>query len=177
MGYGSNPTALRGGASGAASRSTTKAGGGKVIVLGIPGIDKKLKQLSLLLQKQLIRKAMRESLRPVKAAVYAMEREGHLTTGFTSENVQLRSGKRKKNRITAQVIIGEGWYKGATFYAAFEEYGHFVGSRALVYRNYHEGSHRMERAFNQTAQQAKADCEWMIRLAVDHAVNQLGKGN
>jgi hypothetical protein len=154
-----------------------KAGGGKVIVLGIPGIDRALKQLPLNLQKKVIRKAMRESLRPVKAAVYHQETEGHLATGFTAENVALRAGKSKKRgRIAMQVIIGEGWYLGATFYAAFEEFGHFIGSRNLSYRTFHAGSHRMERAFAQTAEQAKADCEWKLRLGVDHEVSLLGKG-
>ena len=156
-----------------------KAGKGKVIVLGLPEIDRKLKQLTPALEKKVIRDAVRASLWPVQQAV---KQAAPVASGATRGAVKVRVPKgRRKGKIRAQVIIGEGDYKGHQFYAAFVEFGHDevrggrrgTGGGKVVGRK--EGTHFMEQAFDRTAEAAKEDCENRILSGADMVIRNLGK--
>lgn len=54
-------------------------------------------------------------------------------TGTLAENIRIRKKvQRKKGFAGAEVIVGNGWYKGATFYGAFIEFGHKTVSGSIV---------------------------------------------
>lgn len=92
----------------------------QVVLTGDAELNRKLQALKSTKAKQAIRKASRESLRPVlsSAKSNAPKRSGALRKG-----IKLRALKRSRSRIGAQVTAS------GTVYGAFQEYGWKVGRR------------------------------------------------
>lgn len=132
-----------------ASRS---AGSGRSFVItGVLELDWALKELPIRLGKKVIRQAIRQALRPVKAAV---EANAPVDTGKLKSKVRIRAGKGKKGTIKLVVRIGEGDFAGQTFYAAMVEYG----------TSKQPGQHYMLRAYESTRIQARDEA---IRLILE----------
>lgn len=113
----------------ARKRPKRKAGGGQVVVLGVPKIDRALSRLSAKMQRTATRRAIRTALKLVEDGA---KRRVPVDSGLTRNNISVRPGKpKRRGQIVVEVMIGEGDYKGQTFYAAFIEYGHKQGSRKL----------------------------------------------
>lgn len=78
--------------------------------------------------KAVIRKALRAAAKVTQG--YAI-RSSPYKTGATQAAIKVRATKRSRKFIGMNVMIGSGWFKGKTFYAAFVELGHFAGKRRL----------------------------------------------
>ena len=82
----------------------------------------------------------------------------HAPTGATSmvkQNIKIRAGKRKKDRIAINVQIGEGDFQGKEFYGAFPEYGTKGSGRgAKDHKGGQPAQHFMQRAFEEKGQDA-----------------------
>lgn len=87
---------------------------------GNKNVEKALNALAPTIAKKVLRKAMRQALQPTKRAV---QDEAPVESGFTRKSVKLRAFKGSRKRIRMIVTIGEGFYLGKTYYAAFVEYG------------------------------------------------------
>lgn len=122
-----------------------------------------MKDLERKFQVKILRKAMREGCKVVTMQVKANAHNmlNKFATGTTAKAVKTRAMKRKKGRIGYLAQIGEGAYKGKTFYASFIENGYWItrkvgGTKTKITKV--APTHFMQRA----AQQAK-----------DHAVESL----
>src|SRR5690349_7604164 len=84
-------------------------------------------------------------------------------SGATKAAIKVRAGKRKRGVARINVSISAGDYKGDTFYAAMEEFGHKIGSRALGdSRKQYPGSLYMQRAYDEAGPSAKAEAMRVI---------------
>jgi HK97 gp10 family phage protein len=145
-------------------------------ITGIKELDTALKQLEPKLQKKVLRQAMRESLKPVRSAVKAEAPVGE--TGDLAKSVKIKSGKRKKDTIRLNVQIGAGDFKGATYYAAFVEYGHHIGSRKLGdARTLQPANDYMKRAFDQTKEQARETARRLILAGIEREASKGASGH
>jgi HK97 gp10 family phage protein len=135
----------------------------KLYVQGVAEINKALRQLAPKIQKKVLRQSIRKALKPVKAAVEAEAPIGE--TGQIKANVKIKSGKRQKDTLRLNVVIGAGDFKGDQFYASFVEYGHHIGSRTLGdARAFYEGNDFMKRAFDRTKDQATSEVRRLILI-------------
>lgn len=102
---------------------------GTVIIIGIPAIDRRLKRLPGVVQKKIVRKAMRVGMKLMASEVKS---QVPVDTGLTKANVKVRAvKKRKRGQIEIEVKIGgdPGLYKTSAagekvFYPAIVEYKH-----------------------------------------------------
>jgi HK97 gp10 family phage protein len=88
---------------------------------GVEEVVRKLQSIEPKLQKQALRKAVREG-----AKVIQREAEANVPvdTGQLREAIKIRAPKkRKKGRISTLVQVGKGDFRGDTFYGAMIEYG------------------------------------------------------
>jgi HK97 gp10 family phage protein len=91
-------------------------------IRGLKEITRAFDVLPDRLAKKVLRQAIRKALRPIFAEVVAKAPEGK--THLLKASVKIRAvPKRRRGVIALQVRIGTGDFKGATFYAAFVEYG------------------------------------------------------
>lgn len=98
-----------------------KAGGGiSFSILGVDPVKRALKLLPKRVAKKVIHQAMRPAMKEVAAKVKELV---PVDTGLTRHSVKVRAAKRSRKGFGINVQIGEGDYKGQTFYAAFVEYG------------------------------------------------------
>lgn len=98
-----------------------KAGKGGVIVTGIPEIDRKLKTLVPRLQKKVIRQAMRKAMALVTEEARARV---PVDTGELRKAIKTRAAKRRRRgEIGVDTRVGEGDFKGETFYGGMVEFG------------------------------------------------------
>lgn len=132
-------------------------------ITGLKELDKKLQALPGKVAKKVLRQALRKALKPVKAAVQA---NAPVLTGQTRAAVRFKAGRRTKNRVTLNVQVGEGDYKGDQFYASFLEFGY---ERDGVL---HPGLHFMERALAATGDAAVKTCVELIAAGVERIATQ-----
>jgi HK97 gp10 family phage protein len=101
----------------------------RIFITGIKRIDKRLKLLPMKLQKKIIRQAIRDGLKIVRAE---MEMQVPVDTGLTKENIEIKAfKKRKTGRVGMNVQISgkaAGLVKHTKagkrfFYPAVVEYG------------------------------------------------------
>lgn len=90
-------------------------------------LQKALKALPARLAKKVIRQALRAGAKVIRAEAVS---RAPVDTGMTMKAIKVKAGKRsRKPRLWVNTQVGEGDYKGETFYAAFLEYGHQTGKR------------------------------------------------
>ena len=99
---------------------------GSMTIKGGAELQRKLRQLEPKLSKQIFRKALRSGARIIRDEA---RRLVPVDSGLTKEAINVKAGKGGRKKISVNIAVGEGDYKGDTFYAAFLEYGHFSGSR------------------------------------------------
>ncbi len=126
----------------------------KIVITGIKEIDRAFKQLEPKLARKVIRQSIRAALKPVASEVKA---DSPVATGLLRSAIKVRAGKRARNSISLVVIIGEGDFKGETFYGAFQEYG----------TSRQPGKHYMRRAFDTKAEAARAQIEELIKAGIE----------
>lgn len=88
---------------------------------GLKEVQRALNQLESKLQKKAARSAMRAG---TKIMAEQVKQNATVLTGATKRAVKVRAFKGlKRGEIGYQVQIGEGDFKGNTFYASFVNYG------------------------------------------------------
>jgi HK97 gp10 family phage protein len=98
---------------------------------GVAELHALLKGMDAKLAKKIYRTALREGAKEIQAEAV---RNAPVDTGLTRDAIKVKARKRsRKNKgsVGVLVTVGEGDYKGETFYASFVEFGHFQGSRKL----------------------------------------------
>lgn len=103
--------------------------GTAVIITGVDEIDRKLSRFEQSVQKKAIRKATREA---AKVILEDARQRVPVDTGALRKSLRVRSLKRSRVRQGHQVMTGEGFFKGDTFYGGFVEYG----TKRMVAREY-----------------------------------------
>lgn len=111
-------------------------------ITGFDEIYKKLSQLEPKLQKKLANKGMRKAMKVIQQEV---KNNVPVLSGLTKKAVKVRAMKRSRKGYGIEVRIGEGDYKGETFYASFIEYG----TKYIKPRGF------MKSAFEQSGEKAK----------------------
>lgn len=90
-------------------------------------LQRSLKGLPARLAKKVLRQAIRKGAKVIQQKANSL---APVDSGMTRKAIKVRAGKRsRKPRIWINTVVGEGDYKGDTFYAAFLEYGHLSGKR------------------------------------------------
>lgn len=155
---------------------------GKGVRFNVAGLGEAKKALDALpgvVAKKVLRKAIRQAMRPVKSAVEANAPVGE--TGAIRSAVKIRvPKKRRRNVIAIDVQIGKGDFTGDTYYAAMREFGHKIRRtpRGPVV-GVAEGTHYMERAAKSEEDGAKAEVVRLIKAGLPAAIREakkLGKG-
>lgn len=95
----------------------------KLILTGDAQLDRNLKEFATNAQRRIVKKATRESLRPVLADAKA---NAPKASGLLRKNIKLRAIKRSRVRIGNQVTVGFQFHE---FYGGFQEWGWRVGKR------------------------------------------------
>jgi HK97 gp10 family phage protein len=97
----------------------------------IEGLDEtvdRLSELSSKVSKGIVRKGLRAGAKIIRGGAQA---EVHSVSGITSKNIKVRAGRSRKGMVSVTVGIGVKYFSGPAFYAAFDLFGHRVGSRKL----------------------------------------------
>jgi HK97 gp10 family phage protein len=93
----------------------------KLIITGIAELDKKLRELGPKVGNKVVRTAMRNAAKTLKAGIEGRAPEGE--TGALSSSVKVRAGKRSRTSQTVEVGLEDATFKGERFYAAANEWG------------------------------------------------------
>jgi HK97 gp10 family phage protein len=100
-------------------------------VLKLIGLETTLTRLALMDKKvrtKVIRRAVRRGAEPLRDEARS---KCPANTGTLAKSIRITtSAKPSKGTARARVQTGQGYFKGETFYGAFVEFGHFIGSRA-----------------------------------------------
>lgn len=123
---------------------------------GDKALDAKFAALPGAMQKRILRDALRPA---AKVILEASKRGVPRRTGRMAASLKVKAGKRSRKRpnaVTFVVQTAEGDFKGETYYAAFLEYGHRAGPRALGTKRRHiEGKRYLKLALASVDQQAR----------------------
>lgn len=96
-----------------------------VAVTGLKEVDSALFLFSDRVRKQLLRAAAKEVAAQIKADAQA--RAPRKDQGRIAEAIQVRALQRnrrsRKGDVGASVRVGDGWFRGNTFFAGFLEFG------------------------------------------------------
>lgn len=77
-----------------------------------------------------VKKAMRPALRAgQKIMTKAAQAAAPVRTGLVKRNIKTRAMRRSRKHFGMRTVLGEGFYKGKTFYGAFQEFGWHPGKR------------------------------------------------
>jgi HK97 gp10 family phage protein len=90
-------------------------------IKGLETLDKKM-------GKKYVRKALRSAC---KVTLSAAKSTAPVASGLLKRNIKIRSAKSNSRFINMVVGVGDKWFTGTTFYAAFVAFGHKMGKRAL----------------------------------------------
>lgn len=84
-------------------------------------LEKDLRQLDKKVQRKVLRQSMRKAMKPIKTAIEEEAPVGE--TGLLADSVKLKAGRKSRTSVSITAGIGEGEFKGETWYAAAVEYG------------------------------------------------------
>lgn len=118
----------------------------KVVLTGVPELDRRMKSLGLKLGKKIVRKAARRAIKPVQSAA---QRRAPKDTGALRKSIKIRAMKRSRSNFGVVVTTGASAgnaFSGDQFYGAFQEFGWKTGKRGSDNRTEVEGVHFMENA-------------------------------
>ena len=132
-----------------------------------------------------VRKAQRDA---AKVSLSACIAAAPVVTGTTKDALKVRAGRRKRNRVSMMVSLGQEFFQGKTFYAAFNLFGHHIGKRkshnpkqqaryeALVgKRKFIPANNWMKLAWNSVAGTAAQTWEKKMKEYLEEAIS--GKGS
>jgi HK97 gp10 family phage protein len=129
----------------------------------IEGVEKLIHALSGLpdkVSKVIVKKAIREAMKPVAAKVRELAPKD---TGAPKQSVKVRATKRKRGRLGVVVSISSGHFKGDQYYGSFQEFG----------TTKMEGKHFMKEAAKLTRQAAAQRAIDLITQGIEDYI----KGN
>lgn len=95
---------------------------------GAKELYRKLRDLPAKFARKILSKALRAGAKVVQAAAKKLAPK---LSGLLRRSIKVRATKRKKGRVGFVVGTSAGDYKGKSFYGAFLEWGHRLGSRKL----------------------------------------------
>lgn len=91
-------------------------------IKGLKEIQRAYRELPKRVASKVVRQAIRKALKPMQAEVKARSPRG--ATGMLAKAPRLRARKKVKRGVIAlNVQIGEGNFKGKTFYGGFQNFG------------------------------------------------------
>jgi HK97 gp10 family phage protein len=91
----------------------------KVKINGLEDLERQLKKLDAKVAKKIVSQECREGAKVIAAAIHPP-----VDTGRLSRAIKVRSfRKKKRGQIAFTAQIGEGFYKGKSFYGAFVDQG------------------------------------------------------
>jgi HK97 gp10 family phage protein len=144
-----------------------KAGKGQVLTIkGLKEVDRALKKLPGVIAKKVLRQALRKAMKPVRDEV---KQDAPVDKGLLKSAVKVKAGKRSRNSVSVVVRIGEGDFKGETYYGALQEFG--FERDGILY----PGKHFMENAFNATGPEAAQTAMKEIVKGAEAAAAQLNR--
>ena len=129
----------------------------RIVVTGIRDIDRKLRALGPKVANRVVRRALRNAAKMVRAEVQANAPEGEARDLVRS--VKVRAGKRSRNKISMQVGYDKSNFTNPKFVPAFVEYG--------TSRQPAQGF--MRRAYEGKQDAARRQVEAEIRRGVEEA--------
>lgn len=93
-----------------------------LVLLGVPELHRALKDFDKAVHKKVIRYAVRQAAKPV---LDEARRLVPVKTGALRKSLRIRALKRQRKRtsIGVQVVTGEEFFKGDTYYGGFLEFG------------------------------------------------------
>ena len=117
----------------------------KFTITGVKEIQRAYRELPKRAANKVVRQAIRRALKPVQAKVKELSPKGE--TGRLSKAPKVRARKKVKRGVIAlNVQIGEGDFKGKTFYGGFQNFG----TKRI------KAKHYIEAAFDATKDSAAA---------------------
>lgn len=136
--------------------------------------DKELIRALKALPRLVARRCLRQSMRPAMKIVQAeAKKNAPEDTGLVKKAIKVRAMKRSSKFIGIDVQLGEGDFKGKTFYGSFLEYGtndrtqksgKFIGKV--------EPHHFMTDAYLDVGDDAKADAIRRLKALIEEANNK-----
>lgn len=120
-------------------------------VLGAKELDKALGDLDVKVATKVLDKALRKAAKPLLDAARDMAPE---RTGALKRSIKVRKGKSRNGLRSVVIGVGDKWFLGDEFYAAFQEFGHKQGSRKLANREQVPGEHFIEHAYDEQKEAA-----------------------
>lgn len=144
------------------------------VVIKLVGDRKLIRKLERLEKKdarRAIRRGSRAGIKIVTAAVKAAAPVG--ATGQLRKAIRTRAAKRSRRFIGAVTRLGEGYFKGETFYGSFQEFGWHSGKRRGKgkpdNRKWIEGKHFMEEAAKRVGKTAGDVAIRQMRFEIEQA--------
>jgi HK97 gp10 family phage protein len=140
----------------------------KYTIVGLGRLQRSLDALPPALAGKVIRKAVRESMKPVARTAAS---DAPSKTGKLARSIRVRAMKRKKGRIGVAVQTDKGNFQGETFYGAMREFGHAIRrvNRGPAVGQA-KGSHFMQGAYETHGSSARADAIGRIKSGLPAAI-------
>lgn len=129
-------------------------------------LDRLFQTLPVKVQKKVLRKPLREAAKVIQKQA---KRNAPKDTGLLRRSLRVRAGRRSrrfKNTVRIVVITGEGFFKGETFYGAFQEFGWKLGKRGTPNRRQMPALHYIERAYKAKESEARSVAMKGIALGI-----------
>lgn len=137
---------------------------------GAKEIEAKLHRLPPVVERKLARQSLRAGAKIVQAQAKA---DAPRKTGFLASQIKVRAAQRRRGRIGVVVQTAKGFFKGDSFYGAFQEMGFRIGPRRLGdARRFVDGKHFMQRAFDSTKQRAADTVLESLKLGIEREASQ-----
>lgn len=134
-----------------------------VKVEGLPQLIKALTAFEKKVMNKGLKKCFRDGSKVIAKAVKDETPKGQ--SGFLRKAIKVRAAKRKKNRIGVNVQIGEGNFKGDSFYGGFVEFGTKTADGKVKIK----GRRFMKKGFDKSKDAAAAAMVESLRESIANA--------
>lgn len=142
-------------------------------IIGGRELEAKLKELDEKVSGKIVGNGLRAG---AKIIYQAGEANVPVRTGNLQRGLQIRPLRTTRQGYKSiDVGVGAKWFHGPTFYAAFVEWGHRLGSRKLGdKRKFVEGEHYIEYAYDDKASEAADAIVDVIRAGIEAVATSKG---
>jgi HK97 gp10 family phage protein len=132
---------------------------------GAKDLQRRLKSLPAKVAGKVTRQALRAGAKIFQAQAAS---NAPVRKGLLSRSIKVRAAKRSRGRVGIVVQTSQGFFKGATFYGAFQEFGWRVGRRALgATRRLVPGKHFIKSAFDSRKAEALQVVTEQLRAGIE----------
>lgn len=135
----------------------------RVILTGLPEVDRALKKLGVTVGNKVVKKAMRTGLKEITKP--AVVRETPVDTGYMRTTIKIKTGKRSRKRNTFSMFVDYDSKKSRAdtgkYYVPFVEFGAKNRGR--------KPQHNMKRAFEATRDALRDRVQTLLREGVELA--------